>query len=188
MRKSLYIAVFTSGLTSLAAEMAADFPEFEPPVLEFVVALGYLLLGSEALWIARLIVSLAWCLGGLALFALVKESVSGVPALVALGYYLFLPFGVTASRSFQPDPMMVMWVMLAAYALYRWSESQATSWRWTILAAPLLFAVAFECVRRGLPWTFEKSYQTKYPGKAFPSSRNQILPSCLQTLPRIWIR
>ena len=138
---------------ALAAEMAADFPEFEPPVLEFMVALGYLLLGSEALWLARLIVSLAWCLGGLALFALVKDSVSGVSALVALGYYLFLPFGLTASRSFQPDPLMTVMVILVMLAAYRWSES--FSWRWAVLtgllgAGAVLFKVVAAYLIMGL--------------------------------------
>lgn len=123
---------------ALASELSAGFPEFEPPVLEFVVALGYLALGGEALWLARLIVSLAWCFGGLALFALVKESVSGVPALAALAYYLFFPFGIIASRSFQPDPLMTVMVILVMLAAYRWSST--LRWRWAILTA--LFSAA----------------------------------------------
>ena len=65
---------------ALATDLQADFEEFEPPILNGAVALGYLILGQEALWLARLIVSLIWCLGGLALFALVKDSVSSLPA------------------------------------------------------------------------------------------------------------
>ena len=110
-------------------------------------------MGSEALWLARLIVALGWCLGGLALFALVKDSVSGVPALVALAYYLFLPFGVTASRSFQPDPIMTVMVILVMLAAYRWSESY--SWRWAVLtglfsAIAVLFKVVAAYLVMGL--------------------------------------
>ena len=53
-------------------------------------------------------------------------------ALVALAYYLVLPYGVTASRSFQPDPMMVMWILLTAYTIFRWGENP--TWKWTVLS------------------------------------------------------
>ena len=97
--------------------------EYEPPIFERVVAAAYLLAGGERVWIARLLSSLFWIAGGVALYALARRMVSGEagPALVALGYYLLLPLGVQASRSFQPDPGMVMWLLLFAYALYRLS-------------------------------------------------------------------
>jgi hypothetical protein len=38
--------------------------------------------------------------------------------------YLVLPLAVQGSRSFQPDPGMVMWLALSAYFLYRWCEEQ----------------------------------------------------------------
>jgi 4-amino-4-deoxy-L-arabinose transferase-like glycosyltransferase len=52
-----------------------------------------------------------------------------------MGYYLFLPFAVQASRSFQPDPGMVMWIILSLYTLYRWSEQP--SWKWAVLTGLL---------------------------------------------------
>ena len=57
-------------------------------------------------------------------------------ALVALGYFLILPFSVQASRSFQPDPGMVMWLILSVYFFFRWSEKhgQPDAWGWTRLA------------------------------------------------------
>jgi hypothetical protein len=70
----------------------------------------------------------------MALYALVRRALSWGSALFALGFYLILPWGVVASRSFQPDPWMVMWVLLSAYALYRWAETRACSWLWTVLA------------------------------------------------------
>lgn len=121
---------------------------FEPPIFERLVAVTYLLAGGEHLWIARLYSTLFWLVGGAALFALARRlladhtafsahsSPSLAPtagALVALAYYLVVPYGVTASRSFQPDPMMVMWIILAAYAIYRWGESP--SWKWAILSS-----------------------------------------------------
>jgi hypothetical protein len=112
----------------------ATMERYEPPILEHLVALTYRALGSEQLWVARLYSSLFWLIGGAALYALVRRILSIVGALFALGFYLILPWGVLASRSFQPDPWMVMWVLLAAYALYRWVERDLASWPWAVLA------------------------------------------------------
>ena len=121
----------------------ASTGEYEPPFLERAVALTYLVVGGEYPWIARIYNSLMWIIGGAALFALARCATgSALSALVALAYYLILPFSVQASRSFQPDPGMVMWLVLFAYAIYRWSEEwrsapaklSAPSWKWSILA------------------------------------------------------
>jgi len=67
------------------------------------------------------LILLAWLLGGLALYALARRIASADGALVALLYYLFLDFGVIASRSFQPDPLMV--------GLFgRFSRTMTTGW------------------------------------------------------------
>jgi 4-amino-4-deoxy-L-arabinose transferase-like glycosyltransferase len=71
-------------------------------------------------------------IGGLVLFDLARRMISRAGALVTLGYYLLLPFGATVSRTFQPDSLMVMGIILSAWAIYRWSESP--TWRWAILA------------------------------------------------------
>jgi len=89
-------------------------------------------MGGEELWVARIYTSLFWIIGGIALFDLARRMTSLAGGLVAISYYLVLPFAVQASRSFQPDPGMVMWIILSIYALYRWSEKQ--SWAWAILA------------------------------------------------------
>lgn len=129
--------------------------QYEPSILERVVAYTYLATGGENLWISRIYTSLFWIIGGLALFDLARRMaraayqhhqpagssatkvgyLTGAAALVALGYYLFLPFGVQASRAFQPDPGMVMFIILSAYSLYRWSETRA--WKWALLAGLL---------------------------------------------------
>lgn len=46
-------------------------------------------------------------------------------ALVAVAFYLFVPFGIFASRSFQPDPLMVMAIVWATVAIVRHHESPA---------------------------------------------------------------
>jgi zinc transporter ZupT len=117
--------------------------QYEPSFLERIVAATYLVIGSEQLWVARIYSSLFWIIGGLGLFFLARHMVKHdweqassnlalSVALVVVAYYLILPFGVQASRAFQPDPFMVMWFILYAFCLYRWSET--LSWRWALLA------------------------------------------------------
>jgi hypothetical protein len=124
--------------------------QYEPSILEFLVAQAYRAMGGEYPWVARIINSIFWLIGGLALFDLARRASSTGAALVTLCYYLILPFAVQASRSFQPDPGMVMWLILCAYFFYRWSETTASNraqppttgsklplanpWTWAILA------------------------------------------------------
>lgn len=105
---------------------------FEPPIFERLMALSYLIVGGEVLWLSRIYASLAWALGGLALYALARRLTSAHGGIFALAFYLILPAGVPMSRTFQPDPLMVASMLVAAYAAYRWVES--SSWRWATLA------------------------------------------------------
>ncbi len=102
----------------------------EPPVLETLVAQTYRLVG-EHLWVARIYSSLFWILGGLALFLLIREFASSGPALAGTLFYLFLPFGVIASRTFLPDPLMVMLIIFSLWALFRWQNT--ASWKWAVI-------------------------------------------------------
>jgi len=104
----------------------------EPPITEVLVALSYLVAGGENLWIFRLWTTLFWAVGGLALFALVRRMTSEDGAVIALGYYLLLPFGNATTRAFLPEPLMTMWIILALLAIFRWIESSA--WKWSITA------------------------------------------------------
>lgn len=135
-------------LRQKAINFWASTGEYEPPFLERIVALTYLVIGREYIWIARIYNALMWMIGGAALFALTRRATSSIGALGALAYYLILPFSVQASRSFQPDPGMVVWMVLFAGAIFRWSEnwqtapgkSTSSSWKWSLLAG--LFAGA----------------------------------------------
>jgi hypothetical protein len=107
----------------------------EPLVFETIVAKTYRLIGSEQLWVARVYASLFWMIGGLALYFLASGMTNPDGGVIAIVYYLFLPFGVSASRSFQPDPLMVMGILLSLWALYRWY--QKPTWGNTLLAGVL---------------------------------------------------
>lgn len=116
----------------LATSMANSMGRFEPPITEGLVSLTYYLVGGEHLWIGRIYASIFWLVGGIFLYLLARRTASTGGAVVALAFYLFLPFGIFASRSFQPDPFMVMWIILSAWCFCRWAETG--SWNWAIAA------------------------------------------------------
>lgn len=132
------------GIDPLVREQAIAYGnstgQYEPPILESLVALTYLALGQETLWVARVYTGLFWLVSALAVWGVAGRMAGAGGALAALAYTLLLPFGVQASRSFQPDPGMVMWIMLAVYCLVRWGETQQSqpghagrAWTWAAL-------------------------------------------------------
>lgn len=106
---------------------------YEPSILETMVGFTDFLLGAEYFWLGRVYNAFFWCLGGLLLFLIGRRFYSFPASLTGILVFLYLPFSVVASRSFQPDPWMVMWILLAFYTLLRWSEAPE-SWKWTLLA------------------------------------------------------
>ncbi len=141
----------------------------EPLVMETLVANTYRVIGSDPVWVARIYSSLFWIIGGLALYFLTSAMTSPDGGVLALAYYLFVPFGIIASRSFQPDPLMVMFILLALWAVYYWYRKP--SWKTAILAGvlagmalfvkavalfPILFALAaFFLVSKGFKKTIK---------------------------------
>lgn len=113
-----------------AAIRLGDVGNIEPPVLETIVAQTYRLTG-EHLWIARVYSSLFWILGGLALFLLIRELASNGAAIIGTLVYLFVPFGIIASRVFMPDPLMVALIIFSLWTLFRWQNT--SKWKWVIL-------------------------------------------------------
>ena len=95
--------------------------QYEPPITESITAWTYTWTGGENIAVPRVYETLFWLLAGLALFDLARRIASPTSALIALAYYLVLPFAVQASRSFQPDPLMTSSFVVGIYFLYRWS-------------------------------------------------------------------
>ena len=60
----------------LAIQQGNESAIIEPPVMERVVALTYLLAGGEYLWIARIYAAVFWLLGGVFLYFLAREILS----------------------------------------------------------------------------------------------------------------
>lgn len=103
-------------------DVRAQVPQIEPPVLEHLAAAGYRLAGSEQLWIARMLSVLLWIVGGAFLHRLATRVADEPGPLIALGLYLFMPFGIFGSRSFQPDPLMVTLTLAALVTIVRFHE------------------------------------------------------------------
>jgi 4-amino-4-deoxy-L-arabinose transferase-like glycosyltransferase len=123
----------------------------EPPILEYVVAFTFKLISTDSLWIARMYSILFWLVGGVGLFMLVRRLVSSAGAVVALGYYLLLPYGVIASRTFQPDPLMVSLSIFALWGMVNWFENR--NWKWTVIAG-LLSGAAILVKQVAVFWIF----------------------------------
>lgn len=142
--RGMYYAM-NPGLPEWQREIAAvQFSQsaiIEPPVLEGLVALSYNLVGREELAIPRIYSSLFWVAGGVFVFLLARRMTNDDAAFVSLLLYLFLPYGVYASRSFQPDPLMTTLLAASAWALWRWQE-EATQ-KWAITAGLLMGAAIF---------------------------------------------
>ncbi len=122
--------------------------QYEPPIIESIVAVAWRFTGGENYATPRIWGTLFWLLAGLALYDLLRRAISPWSALAALTFYLVLPFSVQASRSFQPDPLMTSAFVIGIYFLYRWSESltpnsypvspNSQSWRFALLAGLFL--------------------------------------------------
>lgn len=142
--RQLLSAIKTRGMyyqtrTDIAADERAfaiqqwkNRASLEPEFFEHVVVFTYQFTG-EQLWVARIYSSLFWVIGGVFLFLLARRLASTDGAFAATVFYLFLPYAVIASRSFQPDPLMTMLIVIFLWAAYRWSE-EPFSYRWAIIA------------------------------------------------------
>jgi len=104
----------------------------ELPFVEWLAAQTYKLAGGAYLWIPRLYSILFWMLGGVAMFLLARELAGMDGALVAALYFLILPYGAIASRSFQPDPLMTALIVFAYWGMVRWQRTP--TWKWVLVA------------------------------------------------------
>ena len=104
----------------------------EPEIIEHIAVFFYRMTGKEQLWIPRMVSALFWVLGGIFVYLLACDLVSVDGAVLALAFYLLAPYGIFASRSFQPDPLMVTLILAFWWLVYRWSTKPA--WNWAVLA------------------------------------------------------
>jgi hypothetical protein len=112
----------------------------EPPIMELLVSIGYRVLGGERFWLPRFLSSLFWLIGGGFLYQVGKRIADADTALFGTAFYLFLPFAVVASRSFQPDPLMVMLMLASVLAILHYYDALSSS---RLAIAAVISALAF---------------------------------------------
>jgi hypothetical protein len=123
----------------VARESLHQIETLVPPVIDRLAAAVYGALGREALEVARFLSVLFWLIGGVFLYRIALQILTPDSALVSLALYLLLPFGVMASQSFQPDPLMVMFLLVAVHSLLR-HDARPTSGN--LMAAAAISAIA----------------------------------------------
>jgi dolichyl-phosphate-mannose-protein mannosyltransferase len=172
--RGLYYQTQPDGISTAQLEAGIEMAQLkagvEPVIFERLVAFTYRFTG-EKIWIARIYSSLFWLIGGVFLFLLVQELVSFDGAILSIAYYLFLPYAVIASRSFQPDPLMVMLMLVFWWLFLCWMDltpnpsptRRGESWRYALLsglfgglAILIKFSAAFFVIGAALGLVFTR--------------------------------
>jgi len=107
----------------------------EPPLMEWLVAFTYQLAGNVYLWIARIYAILFWIVAGLGIFLIVREMAGNAGSLAALALFLFYPYAIYASRSFQPETLLVAGLVFTFYSAMQWEKKK--TWIWALAAGVL---------------------------------------------------
>ncbi|WP_435010044.1 ArnT family glycosyltransferase [Tundrisphaera lichenicola] len=102
----------------------------EPPIYAWIVATTHRLVGFDWETAGRLISALATTWGSWGLFGLVARREGRTVALLALGSFAAFPVTVRYGRAFQPDALMLGFVLAG---LRFWDEFEATGrGRWAV--------------------------------------------------------
>jgi 4-amino-4-deoxy-L-arabinose transferase-like glycosyltransferase len=124
----------------VARDNVKQMPGLGPTVLEHIASFAYLLTNGERIWIPRLLSATSWVVGGIFLYLLARQLASAEAAIISTSFYLFLPFGVMVSRNFQPDPMMIMMMIVSLYAIVRYHSNPSRK-HLLIASAAAAFAI-----------------------------------------------
>lgn len=125
----------------LAVKQWKTMPTEEPEIVEHLAAFTYKVIGEENLWFPRFYSILFWIVGGVGLYLLLKHLVNTDGAVIGLLFYLFVPYGITASRAFMPDPLMLALIIWGLWALMHWKEKPG--WGRAVLAGLLCGAAVY---------------------------------------------
>jgi len=144
-------------------------------IFERLVGAGYRLAGQEILWLARVCSILFWLAGGAALFDFTSRHVSKPGGLAALGFYLLLPLGGMASRSFIGEPLLVVGLLLAIDLYDRWKSQPGGPVGWgAALFLSLSVMVSVDTLLVFLPYLLaDSSQRMTHPGE--PSTKKMII-------------
>ena len=111
----------------------------EPRILENMTVIGYRLTGGEHLWIPRALSSIFWMIGGIFLYLTSRKIISPEAAFFSTAFYLLFPFSISASRSFQPDPLMIMLLLISVFLVVRYYDHPTSA---NVIGAALVTALA----------------------------------------------
>jgi hypothetical protein len=101
----------------------------EPLIVENIALFFYIRFGQENTAYPRAVSAAFWLIAAAFLFLLSKNITNSYPAaFFSLAFFLLLPYAVTASRSFQPDPLMVMLMIIFWWAMERSAKSPGFAW------------------------------------------------------------
>lgn len=114
-------------------------PAGEPQVMEWLACGAYLAGGREDVMIPRVIAVITWIVGAIPVWVIASRIGSPLGAVIAVALYLFLPYGIVASRNFQPDGLMTLASLWAIVALLRYHDDPRGS---RLVTAALLVGVA----------------------------------------------
>ena len=129
MTRGLYFEMNTPAAQSIPEDIrqfaiitGRSEPQIEPPVMEYLVASIYAITGGENMLVARILSIVFWLIGAIPVFLMARKITTINGAFITLALYLFNPFSTIASRSFQPDPLMVMLIIWALYFQFKWLD------------------------------------------------------------------
>lgn len=97
----------------------------EPRLIENASVLGYRIIGAEHLWVPRVLSVLFWIVGGIFLYLIARMFFSPAVSLLTCFFFLFLPYGILASRGIQPDALMVMMMLFSVHWVLKYDNDPA---------------------------------------------------------------
>ena len=111
----------------VAIEQGQKQERLEPPVFQMAVALGYAVAGGEREWVPRVLAVGIWFWAALALYQLAKKWFGSEIACFSAFLFLFFPYGIIISTSFQPDILMLVMLLFSIQRIIDYFQGDADS-------------------------------------------------------------
>ena len=118
----------------VSRDMREMQPAAEPPVMEWLACAASRVEGREDVTAGRVLAAMAWVAAAWPVVLLTRRFTASGPAFVAAAIHLFLPYGILATRTFQPDALMTCASLYAVVAAASYFERRGLR-RFTIAAA-----------------------------------------------------
>ena len=108
----------------------------EPPIVENIAVFFYQLADEENTAYPRAVSVTFWLVAALFIFLLSKNLTGSQPAAIfSSAFFLLIPYSIPASRAFQPDPLMVLLIVVFWWTIEKiWRGGMFSGWPWAVLA------------------------------------------------------